>query len=342
MAQGKVGKLGFLGGLRREKTEDDTWGWVRAHSGSTAAQQAADPVGSATRDYANTRRDISGRYTKSFPSAHLTYNATPNLKALLSWSTSFGRPAMTNLVPGESFNDTQQTLSINNPSLRPQTSDNWDASLEYYFEPVGNFSVGWFQKTIKDYIVSGVLSGTVPTGASNGYNGEYGGYTILTTSNAGTAYVQGWEFSYQQQLSGLPGLLKTLSFSANYTSLSTHGDFGGNAQLTSGQVANFIPRTGNVSLSWQYRGFRANVLVNYTGDYISAYTAASLGRNQYRFKRTITNLGLSYQIRPAVSLTLDVTNLFNEPVSFYRGIKDQMERTLITGTTINIGIGGRF
>jgi len=84
------------------------------------------------------------------------------------------------------------------------------------------------------------------------------------------------------------------------------------------------------------------VLVNYTSDYISAYTATSLGRNQYRFKRTLTNLGLSYQIRPAVSLTLDVSNLFNEPVAYYRGIQDQVERTLITGTTINVGISGRF
>ena len=43
------------------------------------------------------------------------------------------------------------------------------------------------------------LSGTIGTGADNGYNGEYAGWTILSTANAGTAVVQGWEFSYQQQ-----------------------------------------------------------------------------------------------------------------------------------------------
>ena len=83
--------------------------------------------------------------------------------------------------------------------LKPQLASNWDATLEYYFEPVGQFSAGWFQKTIKDYIVSGVISGTVPTGSDNGYNGDFGGYTILTSSNGGTAYVQGWELTYQQQ-----------------------------------------------------------------------------------------------------------------------------------------------
>ncbi|MCX6955340.1 MAG: carboxypeptidase regulatory-like domain-containing protein, partial [Verrucomicrobia bacterium] len=115
MAQGKVGRLGFLTGVRTEKTEDETWGWVRAHNGSTAAQQAADPVGAAKADYAGTKRETDGSYTQSFPSAHLTYDVTLSVKARLSWSTSFGRPAMTNLVPGESFNDTAKTLTINNP-----------------------------------------------------------------------------------------------------------------------------------------------------------------------------------------------------------------------------------
>jgi iron complex outermembrane receptor protein len=315
---------------------------VRNRIGSTAAQQTADPLGSATRDYANTRREIEGSYTKAFPSAHLTHDIMPNLKARLSWSTSFGRPAMTNLLPNETVNETNQTLTINNPSLKPQTATNWDATLDYYFEPVGNLSVGWFHKTIKDYLVSGQVSGTIASGASNGYNGDYAGFTTLTTLNAGTAYVQGWELSYQQQFTFLPGLLKGLGFGANYTALDTHGQFAGSTNLTTGQVAGFIPKTGNVNLSWRHRGFSARVLLNYTGDYINAYTAASLGRNQYRFKRTIVNAGVSYQFTPRVGVTLDVSNLFNEPVAFYRGIADQMERTLITGTTLNFGITGRF
>jgi TonB-dependent receptor len=239
-------------------------------------------------------------------------------------------------------NETAQTLTISNPSLKPQTSKNWDFSLEYYFEPVGNLSIGWFQKTIKDYIVSGIESGTVPTGANNGFNGDYGGFRMLSTSNAGTAYVQGWEFSYQQQFTFLPGLLKGLGFGANYTTLDTHGDFGGTTNLSSGQVAGFIPRTANVSLSWRYRTLSTRVLVNYHGDYINAYTAASVGRNQYRFERTLVNVGASYQFTPKLGISIDVSNLFNEPVSFYRGIPDQVERWIITGTTINIGVTGRF
>ena len=342
MGQAKIQKLGLLSGVRVERTETESWGWVRQRFGSTAAQQAADPVGSAERDYANTKREIKGDYTKSFPSAHLTYDVMQNFKARVSWSTSFGRPPMTNLLPNESISEANQTLTISNPSLKPQTAKNWDVTLEYYFEPVGNLSVGWFRKDIADYIISGTIAGTVANGTGNGYNGEYAGWTILTTSNAGTAKVDGWELSYGQQFTFLPGLLKGLGLSANYTKIATAGNFGGTATRSTNEVPGFIPETANLSVSWRYRGFSARVLVNYTGDYINAFTAGSPGRNQYREARTITNIGASYQLRPSLSFTVDVSNLTNEPVVFYRGIPSQMERTLITGTTINFGVTGRF
>ncbi|MBI5766497.1 MAG: TonB-dependent receptor [Verrucomicrobia bacterium] len=342
MAQGRVGRTGFVAGLRAELTDTESWGYVRARTGSTAAQQLADPVGSAQRDYANTLRRLAGGYTKSFPSVHLTHDFTKDLKGRLSWSTSFGRPAITNVLPNETISEANQTLTINNPGLEPQLADTWDATLEYYFEPVGNLSLGWFRKRIRDYIVTGVNAGTIGTGTDNGFNGDYPGFTRLTSSNAGTAYVQGWEFVYQQQFTFLPGLLKGLGASANYTLIATHGDFGGAVQRSTNEVAGFIPRTGNASLSWRYKKFSTRILYNVTGSYITSYTAASLGRNLYRYKYEVINLGAAYQLRPWLQLTVDLANLGNEPQRIYRGIPDQMQSTIINGTTWTFGVNGRF
>ena len=151
MAEGKVGSTGFLSGVRFEKTDTESRGWVRARTVSTAAQQVADPVGSAQRDYASTRRELEGSYTKSFPSVHLNHDFTRNLKARLSWSTSFGRPSLANLLPNETVNENAQTLTINNPSLLPQTATNWDASLQYYFEPAGTTGMVFFQFMDDDF-----------------------------------------------------------------------------------------------------------------------------------------------------------------------------------------------
>jgi TonB-dependent receptor len=342
MTQGQIGATGFLAGVRTERTDTESSGWVRARTGSTAAQQQADPVGSAQRDYANTRREIEGGYTKSFPSIHLNRDLNRNLKVRASWSTSFGRPPLSNLLPNETVNEPNQTLTINNPSLLPQTATNWDASLEYYFEPVGVISASWFHKEIKDYIINGVNAGTVGTGTDNGFNGEYAGFMLLTRANAGTAVVQGWEFSYQQQFTFLPGLLKGLSASANYTLLETSGDFGGTVKRSTGQVPGFIPRTGNVSLVWRYGAVSARVSANYVGSYITNFTAPDSPRNLYRFSRTITNIGAAYHYRPWLTLTADVSNVFNETESFYRGVRARMSSTNIPGTTITMGVNGRF
>lgn len=342
MAQGRIARTGWLTGVRMEKTETGSWGWVRARNGSTAAQQQADPVGSAQRDYAGTLRTRNGSYTKSFPSVHLTHDITGNLKARLSWSTGFGRPSLNNSMPNETLNENQQTLTVNNASLLPQTASNWDATLDYYFEPVGSFSVGWFHKTIKDYIVTGTNIGTVASGNDNGYNGEYPGFTLLTSSNAGTATVQGWEFAYQQQFTFLPGVFKGLGASANYTIIKTHGDFGGTTTRNTDEVPGFIPETGNLSLSWRYRKFSTRLLYNFTGSYITNFTAASVGRNLYRYRYSSLTAGVAYQYRPALSFTIDVGNLTNEPQRLYRGNPGQMQATIINGTTISFGVNGRF
>jgi iron complex outermembrane receptor protein len=342
MVQGKIARTGFIGGVRVEDTRDESWGWVRSRVGSTAAQQVADPVGSAQRDYANNRRDVSGHYTKSFPSMHVTQDLRPNLKARLSWSNSFGRPPLSNSYPSETVNETAQTLTISNPALKPRLAENWDAALEYYFEPVGNVSIGWFHKTIQDYTVNNIQSGTVASGADNGYNGDYAGFSILTSQNLGTAIVQGWELSYNQQFSFLPGWLKGLGGGANFTMLETHGNFGGTTERKTGEVPGFIPFTANANLNWRHRGFSARVIWNRTGEFINAFTAAGSGRNQYTRRRTIMNCGIAYQIRPALSVSLDVGNLFNTPQIFYRGIADQISEYRIPGTTVTFGVSGRF
>ena len=343
MIRGKLAGTGFLAGVRTERTEMEGRAHVQSSPAnrSTAAEQLADPVAAALKDW-NNPRDIVGDYTKSFPSVHVYRDLIPNLKARLSWSTSFARPAPQTAFPAETVDIANQKLTVSNPGLRPEMAATWDASLDYYFEPVGNLSVGWFHKTIKDYFGPAINVGTVGTGTDNGYNGQYGGYSLFTTSNLGTAFVQGWEFSYQQQLTSLPGLLRGLSVSANYTLLDTHGDFGGTSVRTSGAVAGFIPKTGNLSLSWRHRAFSARVLYNYTGAYLTSYGGTSPGRNLYFDVREITNLQFSYRVRQNLTVSLNVDNILNEPQRFYRFMPAWMATTTITGVSFTAGVSGQF
>jgi len=154
--------------------------------------------------------------------------------------------------------------------------------------------------------------------------------------------VQGWEFSYQQQFTFLPGLLRGLGASANYTIIKTAGDFGGTTTRSTDEVPGFIPEMGNASLSWRYRKFSTRLLYNFTGSYITNFTAATVGRNLYRYKYATLTAGVAYQFRPSLNFTVDVGNLTNEPQRLYRGNPSQMSTTVLNGTTITFGVNGRF
>ncbi len=347
MAQGRLGREGFLartgylGGVRFEQSDTMATGWVRGRSLSTTAQQLADPVGSAQRDYAANYRENPGSYKQRFPSVHAFHDITPDLKIRTSYSTSYGRPPITNLFPGETPNETTTTVTVNNPGLMPYTAKNWDATIEYYFEPVGSLTVGFFHKDIRNFIISSD-TGTIGEGLDNGYSGEYAGWTERTNINGGDATAQGWEFAYQQQFTFLPGLLKGLSASFNYTWINTHGKREGTRYLTRSEVINFIPHAANASLSWRYRKFSTRLLYNFTGEHITTLNVTNPALNQYRFSMKTLNVGVSYQYRPTLTFTLDAANIFNEPQQFYIGYKNRVRRTIINFVTLTAGINGRF
>jgi outer membrane receptor protein involved in Fe transport len=94
--QAKFGRLGVLAGVRSEETKVSGFGYVRVRPATAA--QIPDPVARARNDWDNPVNN-AGSYTRSFPSVHFTYDFTDRLRAQASWSTSFGRPAFTNLVP---------------------------------------------------------------------------------------------------------------------------------------------------------------------------------------------------------------------------------------------------
>lgn len=338
--QARFGKLSVVGGVRAERTEFSGKAYVASRPLTTTAQRNADPIGSARADYANNQRILNGKSTDWFPGVHIVYRITPNLQSRLSWSNSIGRPPGTQLLPTESVSLGNETVTLGNPDLQPQKSENWDAALEYYFEPAGQFSVGYFRKDLEDFLVTRDI-GVVGSGPNNGFNGDYEGFTVRGPSNAGKAKVTGWEFNYMQQFTFLPGVLRGLGFSANFTKLETSGDYGDTGSRSTTDVARFTPETGNASLTFKYRKFGSRISYNYTGVTLQDYSADPW-RLRYRDARELVNLNLSYQIHRRVTAYLDLINLFNAPQEYYRAVADRLERSTFNGTTIAIGLRGTF
>jgi len=259
----------------------------------------------------------------------------------VSWSTSYGRPLLANLVPAISANDTAETVTAGNPSLKPQLGENVDAKLEYYFASNGVVTLGAFNKKITDYIVNSVI-GTVANGPDNGFEGNYGGFTLTAPTNMGNAEVNGVEFEFRQRLSFLPGALKGLTLSANYTWLETKGKFTGTAERTTREVAGFVPRSGNVRLLYDYKRFGASASLNYTGEYVVSYSATAPANSYFRRDLRTVNLGVSYRLRPSASFYVDASNVFEQGPEQYRYIYSRLRQRTLGMMSLNVGVNGQF
>jgi TonB-dependent receptor len=332
------GRLNVLGGVRHERVSTDTFNYFRART---------TPIATQPDHYLRARMDFqaqttSGDYSKSFPSIHFAYDVTPNIKARASWSTSYGRPTLQQLLPGASANDTAQTVTIGNPGLLPQESENIDLKLEYYFKNNGMFSVGVFKKKITDYISGNLNSGTqVPTGPDNGFEGLYGGYTIFRPANIGDAEAEGIEVDFRQRLAFLPGALKGLTVSANYTYQRTEGRFAGTALLGSTQVAGFVPRLFNARLLYNYRKFGASFDASFKGEHLIVFSTTA---GASRFQRDLLryNAGFTWRLRPDATLFMNFDNIGEEGPEQFFVYDNRTSQVLKSGTSIKFGVTGTF
>jgi iron complex outermembrane recepter protein len=337
--QTRVGRLTVLGGVRGEWVSTDTFTYFRARTTPIAAEP--DDFKRAALDFARLSRD--GGYHKFFPSVHVAYDLTPNFKARASWSNSYGRPLLANLVAAPTASDTARTVTLGNPALKPQVANNIDLKLEYYFGSTGMFSVRGYRKNIKDYIAPTSRSGElVAEGADNGFDGLYGGYEIIQATNNGTANLKGLEFDFRQRLTFLPGVLRGLTARANYTYLETSGRFEGTTELKNGQRAGFVPRAYNVGLMYAYGKFGASFDMNYTGGWPVTYSVTAPAGNRSRKPWTVMNAGLTYKIHRDATAFLSLNNIEQEGPEEYIFTQSRPRSLWIVPRSVKFGVTGQF
>ncbi len=150
------------GGLRWEETEVD----------STALQSV--PTGilwTADNDFLITFSGLtnvegSGKYKHLLPNLDVKVDLTDKLVSRFSYSKTIGRVPYGNLFAsvnaGAPNNPTvlggQTGGNRQDPNLLPLESENFDASLEYYYKDDSYVSVGFFDKTVKNFLGSAVFN----------------------------------------------------------------------------------------------------------------------------------------------------------------------------------------
>jgi TonB-dependent receptor len=349
MGEARFGRVDVTGGVRVEETRLTGRG-VRQEITPAERARRATWVGTVTDDELRRRtiaewsnlREEDGRYRNVLPSLHLKAALTPDLQARASYSTGIGRPNFSNLLRATTVNHEAMRVVAANPDLRPQSTRNYDLSLEYYFEPAGYLSAGAFRKDIQDFIF-GSTGGVIGGGPNNGFDGDYEGYQVSMEMNGGAARVQGFEFAYNQRFTGLPGLWRGLGVMANYTRLSSRGNYSaaGGTQ-TGAELAGFMPETINASVSYAHRAWEVQVKYTRRAANLRDYNANPLLRVYYYGKDNF-DLNLKYKWHPRLTLFADVINVFDDPIAdAYIYIPQRLRLHQVFTTAVKAGISGRF
>ncbi|MBI5768491.1 MAG: TonB-dependent receptor [Verrucomicrobia bacterium] len=335
MGSTTFGRLGVVTGVRWEESKTE----ARAYIKRATLANITDAVKRTDAEYGTTPSARTGETRDFFPSLHFREAFTPNLIGRLSVATSIGRPALGDLTPIFSVSDVDHTVTLDNPSLKPQFATSYDLSLEYYLKPVGQLSLGLFRKDLTDFVFRQEI-GIIGAGPSNGYEGQYGGYTILSNGNGGRGRVTGVEFSYLQQLTFLPSAFRGLTVLCNYTHLQAEGDYGQGSGGTNG-LEGFVPNTANVRLSYKYRWFAPYVQWSHTDRCLNAYSPTPQLQTD-RLARRVANAGFSLRLPRGLEFFFDVSNLFDEPQRVVQTTSGARTRTIYNGPFVSFGVNGRY
>jgi len=191
----------------------------------------------------------NNKYNYWLPSANLKFGLTDDLVFRLAASRDFARAGLADIRNFRTFGITstgQIQVTSGNPNLKPITSDNFDATLEWYFagSRLGSLTVDGFIKNIHNYI----YNNTTPLGiVSNGVTENV--FVRHPDNFHGTGKVRGFEIAYNQVYDFLPGLLGGFGLSANYTYVTSKGI--PNSFLNGGNPTNVSPIgvAGNLPLA---------------------------------------------------------------------------------------------
>jgi TonB-dependent receptor len=259
-------------GIRPVRTEDRV-------NASTITNNAYSPIA------------ISQRYTDWLPNISADIHFNREIQLRLSATKTRTRPDFSQIDPGGSVAPPPsctdpntglpipqgpqcvRTLNTGTADLKPMRSNNYDASLEYYFSRNGFAAVAIFRRDIKDYIENFQQFVTNP---------DFG--VVLATSpfNASKARIDGVEAQFQTflDIGSLPAWVRGFGVQANVTYLDTRvklpGVLDGNpADVGLGgytmPIVGVSKWTGNLVGMYERGGLSLRLSYNYRNHFLSLF-----------------------------------------------------------------------
>jgi len=304
------------------------------------------------------------RYKNYLPSANFALNIRDNLIGRLAASTTMTRPNPSSMLPGLSFGDISAfSGSLGNPSLTPYISKNLDLGLEWYTGQEGYVALTAFNKKINGFTQNantlypfsflaqyGVTYDTLNESQQKAINLRGGPNEALVNISqpfnaTGELKIDGLEFAWVQPLGQWSSMLDGFGYSANYTYIKQKGSGAAPAVAlgvpeTTWNLTAFYEKNGwSVRISDTYRDGSQATLNNQQGIgqailYNESYEQVDLSAS--------VNLKQAFNFSRDMEVTLNATNLTDATMTQNFQFDGAPNYWYKPGTTISIGIRGKF
>lgn len=270
-------------------------------------------------------------YDNWLPSFNLRVEPVKGLVTRFAASKVLSRPGFSSLSPALNLNYLFLTGSSGNPDLRPLTSKQLDATLEYYFGRSNSIYAAGFYKKVDGFI------------SRRTFIEQYGGqsFEVQRPINGDDGKIKGFEIGWNQFLDFLPAPFDGLGFQANYTYVDS--------QAPGPIVGQTVPLEGLSKHSYNLIGIyekgpvSLRVAYNYRGSYVETTAGPGSGSLPlYRNGFGILDGSLNLEVAKGITLTLDAANI-TRPIRYtYYGLKSRPNNNSIEDRRFEAGVRFAF
>jgi iron complex outermembrane recepter protein len=322
-------------GNNRSVEEKDTGGWlqgdfradlgnvpIRGNFGVRYVKTDQTSTGFALANGMQVETTVNRDYSDTLPSLNLVADITDNFLIRFGAAKVMSRPGLGNLTPGVSVSVSggSRTVSGGNPNLDPFRAKTADLGFEWYFAEDSLLSLALFWKDIDSFVqtsretrpynTSGLpeslLDGTGAVGTDE--------FTFNIPINTPGGKLKGFEVSYQQPFSFLPGIWSKFGSIINYTYVDSKIQYltssGANSLNT--DLTGLSKNAYNATLYFENDHFSARVSAAYRDQYLTTVPGRNGADVEGTKASTNIDASASWKINDNVELTFEGINLTDE------------------------------
>jgi len=330
-------------GLRAEETDLTSVGLGQLPTSLTvqSSDHTAFLVGYGTQSLVTAKNS----YRNILPNLDVSLDLTKNLKLRFDASRTLTRPPLNYLSPVSNVAQGQRVGSLvangGNPNLKPYSSDNLDAGLEWYYAKNSYVSLGAYYKEVSNFIVGGTVRTTI-NNVVDPTTGQPAQFSLTSQVNGPTASVYGLEAAVQHVF-GDSGF----GVQANATIVGTNRKYNPLDLTTSGFAVTGLANSANAVVFFEKHGFHARVALNWRDEYLDHFgqqqnNSAFGSEPTYVNANTQVDASTSYDFNKHVSVYAEGQNLNNSTYSTHGRFKEQLLDAISYGPRFTVGARIKF